>query len=92
MEVIEMRSDTLGARVWFDPIGLFVEPGTRVRWIVRENVHTTTAYHPKNDKHSLRMPAGARHGCALELPAELTERLRAVALLAADRDYLQMTL
>ena len=59
MEVIEMRSDTLGARVWFDPIGLFVEPGTRVRWIVRKNVHTTTAYHPKNDKHSLRIPEGA---------------------------------
>ena len=45
-EVIEMRSDPLGSRVWFDPIGLYVEPGTTVRWIVRENVHTTTAYHP----------------------------------------------
>lgn len=59
-EVIEMRSDALGARVWFDPIGLHVEPGTTVRWIVRENVHTTTAYHPHNDKHSLRIPVGAR--------------------------------
>jgi plastocyanin len=57
--VIEMRSDALGARVWFDPIGLYVEPGTTVRWIVRENVHTTTAYHPRNDKHSLRIPEGA---------------------------------
>lgn len=58
-EVIEMRSDALGARVWFDPIGLYVERGTTVRWIVRENVHTTTAYHPRNDKHSLRIPEGA---------------------------------
>ena len=58
--VIEMRSDALGAQVWFDPIGLHVEPGTTVRWIVRENVHTTTAYHPKNDQHSLRIPEGAR--------------------------------
>jgi plastocyanin len=57
--VIEMRSDALGARVWFDPIGLYVEPGTTVRWIVRENVHTTTAYHPRNDKHSLRIPEAA---------------------------------
>lgn len=58
-EVIEMRSDALGSRVWFDPIGLYVEPGTTVRWIVRENVHTTTAYHPQNDHHSLRIPDNA---------------------------------
>lgn len=58
-EMIEMRSDTLGARVWFDPIGLYVQPGATVRWIVRDNVHTTTAYHPGNDQHSLRIPEGA---------------------------------
>jgi plastocyanin len=58
-EIIEMRSDALGSRVWFDPIGLHVEPGTTVRWIVRDNVHTTTAYHPDNDRHSLRIPDGA---------------------------------
>jgi plastocyanin len=59
LEVIEMRSDPLGARVWFDPIGLYVEPGTPLRWIVRDNVHTTAAYHPHNAGHSLRIPANA---------------------------------
>lgn len=59
IEVIEMRSDAAGSRVWFDPIGLQVEPGTIVRWIVRENVHTTTAYHPRNDHHPLRIPERA---------------------------------
>ncbi|HET7614248.1 MAG TPA: plastocyanin/azurin family copper-binding protein [Gemmatimonadaceae bacterium] len=59
VEVIEMRSDAFGSRVWFDPIGLFVEPGTTVRWTVRENVHTATAYHPDNDHHSLRIPERA---------------------------------
>lgn len=59
LEVIEMRSDALGSRVWFDPIGLHVEPGTTVRWLVRENVHTTTAYHPQNDHHPLRIPERA---------------------------------
>jgi plastocyanin len=59
LEVIEMRSDVLGSRVWFDPLGIHVAPGTTVRWIVRENVHTTTAYHPQNDHHSLRIPEGA---------------------------------
>jgi plastocyanin len=59
MEEIAMRSDLAGSRVWFDPIGALVAPGTTIRWVVKENVHTTTAYHPKNDHHSLRMPAGA---------------------------------
>ena len=59
LEVIEMRSDALGSRVWFDPIGLYVEPGATVRWIVRENVHTATAYHPRNDNHPLRIPESA---------------------------------
>ena len=56
IEVIEMRSDAAGSRVWFDPIGLQVEPGTIIRWVVRQNVHTTTAYHPRNDHHPLRIP------------------------------------
>ncbi len=59
LEVIEMRSDALGSRVWFDPTGLYVEPGATVRWIVRENVHTATAYHPRNDNHPLRIPERA---------------------------------
>ena len=59
VEVIEMHSDIAGSHVWFDPIGLYVDPGTTVRWIVRENVHTTTAYHPRNDQHSLRIPERA---------------------------------
>ena len=56
---IALRSDAAGSKVWFDPVGLLVEPGTTVRWVVKENVHTTTAYHPKNGRHSLRIPEGA---------------------------------
>lgn len=48
-----------GDKVGFDPIGLHVESGQTVRWILDSNVHTTTAYHPKNDKHSLRIPEAA---------------------------------
>ena len=61
-EIIEiyMKSDPQGSEVWFDPIGVHIEPGQTVRWIVMENVHTTTAYHPKNDMNSLRIPNGAR--------------------------------
>jgi plastocyanin len=56
---IHMMSDPLGTKVWFDPIGLRIEPGQTVRWIVHSNVHTTTAYHPRNDQHSLRIPERA---------------------------------
>ncbi len=54
-----MKSDLPGAEVWFDPIGIYVEPGQKVRWIIDANVHTTTAYHPKNAMHSLRIPENA---------------------------------
>jgi plastocyanin len=53
---VRLQSDTLGTTVGFDPIGLHVPPGTTVRWVVEANVHTVTAYHPRNDKHSLRIP------------------------------------
>jgi plastocyanin len=56
---IRMRSDPRGQEVWFDPIGVLIKPGQTVRWTVVENVHTTTAYHPKNAGHSLRIPEGA---------------------------------
>jgi plastocyanin len=56
---ILMRSDQRGGNVWFDPIGIYIDPGQTVRWIATENVHTTTAYHPRNGNHSLRIPEKA---------------------------------
>ena len=60
VHVIKMKSDLDGARVWFDPVGLFVEPGARIRWIVHHNTHNVAAYHPDNDNHSLRIPPRAK--------------------------------
>ncbi|HET9582390.1 MAG TPA: plastocyanin/azurin family copper-binding protein [Gemmatimonadota bacterium] len=56
---IRMRSDVLGSKVWFDPIGVWVEPGTTVRWVLEASVHSTTAYHPANAGHPLRIPEAA---------------------------------
>jgi len=56
---IRMRSLEDGGRVGFDPIGLYVRPGTTIRWIIESDVHTTTAYHPANDAHPLRIPRRA---------------------------------
>lgn len=57
--VVRMRSEPTGARVWFDPLGLMVDPGDTVRWVIDANVHTTTAYHPSNANHALRIPEAA---------------------------------
>jgi plastocyanin len=58
---IRMRSDARGEQVWFDPVGVRIEPGQTVRWLMVSpgNPHTTTAYHPENAKHSLRIPEAA---------------------------------
>src|SRR5574337_719808 len=57
--VIRMKSDPQGSRVGFDPIGVLVKPGQTIRWVCDANVHTATAYHPKNANHSLRIPEAA---------------------------------
>src|SRR5262249_6973019 len=58
---IVMPGDALGPEVWFDPNGLLVRPGATVTFENRDaaNSHTTTAYHPANRNHPLRIPAGA---------------------------------
>jgi plastocyanin len=58
---IQMVSSPRGEHVSFDPIGVRIEPGQTVRWIMASpgNPHTTTAYHPRNANHSLRIPEAA---------------------------------
>lgn len=56
---IHMIANASGSYVGFDPIGLLIQPGQTVRWVCQASVHTTTAYHPKNANHSLRIPAAA---------------------------------
>jgi plastocyanin len=58
---IKMLSSPRGEEAWFDPIGVRIDPGQTVRWIMASpgNPHTATAYHPKNANHSLRIPEAA---------------------------------
>lgn len=57
---IHMKSNPSGGVVGFDPVGALLQPGQTVRWICDANVHTTTAYSPKNENHSLRIPKDAQ--------------------------------
>lgn len=56
---VRLRSSADGGSVWFDPPGLLVQRSTTVRWINGASVHTSTAYHPRNDNHALRIPRSA---------------------------------
>ena len=45
---------------YFDPIGLFVEPGTTVTWTIQSGSHSSTAYAEGNGAASVtRIPQGA---------------------------------
>ena len=58
---ITMQGKPDGSDVWFDPIGIHVQPGQSIRWTNRNpgNSHTTTAYHPAIMERPLRIPEGA---------------------------------
>lgn len=49
-----------GADVYFDPVGLHIEPGDTVRWIQVNGYHSITAYHPANGDRELRIPESAQ--------------------------------
>ena len=52
----------VGSVYYFDPIGLYVEPGETVGFVVggtSGRTPTITAYHPGHDNHELRIPEGA---------------------------------
>jgi len=49
-----------GAEVYFDPVGLRIQPGDTVRWIQVNGYHSVTAYHPANGDRELRIPEGAK--------------------------------
>lgn len=55
--VVEMVSD--GGEEFFEPDRLYIRPGDTVRWVLDSGFHSTTAYHPDNSGHPLRIPEGA---------------------------------
>jgi plastocyanin len=48
-----------GSEVYFDPVGLRIQPGDTVRWIQVNGYHSVTAYHPANGDRELRIPERA---------------------------------
>ncbi len=51
---------TEGDQYYFDPIGLFVEPGSTVEWVIESGAHSSTAYAESVDAaETTRIPDGA---------------------------------
>jgi plastocyanin len=59
-----------GSQVYFDPVGLHIEPGDTVRWIQVNGYHSVAAYHPANGNHELRIPDQAQSWDSTVLLAE----------------------
>lgn len=58
---ITMTGRQDGSKVWFDPLGVLIQPGQTIRWTNHDkgNAHTATAYVPDNYDHPRRIPEGA---------------------------------
>lgn len=58
---IVMQGTPDGSEVWFDPVGILVQPGQTIRWTNRDpgNSHTVTSYHPSLFERPRRIPEGA---------------------------------
>jgi plastocyanin len=50
---------TPSGMTYFDPAGVHIDSGDRVRWVQITGFHSVTAYHPSNDNHELRIPESA---------------------------------
>lgn len=49
-----------GGPNYFDPIGVFVNPGDRIRWVNTKGTHSSTAYEKGNAETAVtRIPGGA---------------------------------
>lgn len=59
--LIKIRGTARGERVWFDPFGVAIQPGTTLKFINRDtgNAHTVTAYHPALFGRARRIPEQA---------------------------------
>jgi plastocyanin len=58
---IRMQGREDGSHVWFEPVGVHIQPGQSIRWTNFDsaNVHTVTSYHPDKFNRPLRIPETA---------------------------------
>ena len=57
---IKINNNYARGQWFFDPAGLYVPKGQKVRWLGTKWGATVTAFHPSNYNHELRIPEGAK--------------------------------
>ncbi|QDX40077.1 plastocyanin/azurin family copper-binding protein [Salarchaeum sp. JOR-1] len=56
--IVEMRTES--SEYYFDPVGIYVEPGDTIQWVNASGDHSTTSYTTDNPQSSVRrIPDGA---------------------------------
>jgi len=60
VSVIHVGNNYLGGQWYFDPAGLYIQKGQKVRWESTKWGATVTAFHPANFNHELRIPENAK--------------------------------
>jgi plastocyanin len=71
--VVRITNSYATGQWFFDPIGVFIEKGQKVRWVARQMGGSVYAFHPSNDNHELRIPENARPFNSGEFPLMRTE-------------------
>ena len=57
---ITFYANTEVGRWYFEPVGLYIKPGQKVRWVCHMRGGSVTAFHPANGNHELRIPEKAK--------------------------------
>ena len=63
-------------RWYFDPVGVYLKPGQKVRWICTKWGGSVTAFHPSHLNHELRIPQSAEPFDSGRLIQGVTPRAR----------------
>ena len=59
-KVVEIEMHSVRGEHYFDPVGIWVEPGTTIRFVLKGGVHDSQAYHPDNSTELMRFPAAEK--------------------------------
>lgn len=58
--IVHMENSYVTGRWYFEPAGIFIQKGQKVRWNSTKTGASVTAFHPSNFNHELRIPENAK--------------------------------